>query len=130
MTMNVLFLCPHGAAKSTAAAAFLEREGKQRGLDLTIDNAGTDPDPIVNPIVADRLTADNLPEGRTPRRVTLDDLANADAIINIGCDIPELVDDVRVRNWLIPNFSDDADMAFASIEAELETFVRALVDDD
>lgn len=127
MTTNVLFLCPHGAAKSTAAAAFLARESEQRGLDLLIQTAGTNPDPEVNPIVAERLAAENLPAGQRPRGVSQEDLINVDVIINIGCDIPELVGDGRVVDWSIPNFSVDAATAFASIETELQKLVNALV---
>lgn len=127
MTTNVLFLCPHGAAKSTTAAAYLEREGLRRGLDLVIDNAGTDPDPVVNPTVAVRLAAQDLPPGRDPRRVSEDDLNNADVIVNIGCDIPALVGDGRVLDWSIPNFSVDAEVAFASIETAVDALVGKLV---
>jgi protein-tyrosine-phosphatase len=119
MTTNILFLCPHGAAKSTAAAAFLGREAHRLGLDLHIDNAGTDPDPVVNPIVGDRLEADRLPAGPTPRRVQAADLASADVIINIGCACDELPTDKTLHDWVIPNFSDDPVVAFAAVESHV-----------
>ena len=119
MTTNIMFLCPHGAAKSTAAAAFLHREAKRLGLDLHIGNAGTEPDPIVNPLVRERLVADDLPVASPPRHVSSDDLSNADMIINIGCRYDDLPTDKSVHDWSIPNFSDDPVIAFAALESHV-----------
>ena len=40
----VLFMCPHGAAKSVLASAYFQREAKARGLKVIVESAGTDPD--------------------------------------------------------------------------------------
>ena len=55
-TPTVLFLCPHGAAKSVLASAYFERMAKERGLNVRVESAGTDPDPTVSPAVAAHLT--------------------------------------------------------------------------
>src|SRR5215204_4610770 len=52
---TVLFLCPHGAAKSVLASAYFQRAAKERGLNVRVDAAGTDPDPAVSQAVADHL---------------------------------------------------------------------------
>ena len=52
---RVLFMCPHGAAKSVLAIRVLRRLAKERGLNVEVDSAGTEPDPSVAPAVATRL---------------------------------------------------------------------------
>ena len=49
---SVLFVCLHGAAKSVLAAADFERLAAERGLAITADSAGTEPDPEIAPGVA------------------------------------------------------------------------------
>ncbi len=40
---TVLFLCPHGAGKSVLASAYFQRLAKERGLNVRVESAGTDP---------------------------------------------------------------------------------------
>ncbi len=125
MTVNVLFLCPHGAAKSTSSVAFLQRVAAQRDLDLDVRNAGTDPDAEVLPIVRQRLEADGLGY-RTPRLLDDADLEWADLVVNIGCDLDGFTPSSVRSDWSIPNFSDDPEAAFASIEAHVTGLVAGL----
>ncbi|MGI9607893.1 MAG: hypothetical protein ACR2P0_17325 [Acidimicrobiales bacterium] len=126
MTTNVLFLCPHNAAKSVAAAAFLERASADRGLDVLVKTAGTEPDPEVNPIVRNRLVADGLPVEVVPRAVSDDDLKAADIVVNIGCDLAGRPGADATRDWNIPNFSDNPIAAFAAIESHVATLLTEL----
>lgn len=116
MATRIIFLCPHNAAKSVFAAASLTREAAERGLDVKIATAGTDPDPGILPIVRARLEAESLPidEG-PPRTVTEEDLSAADVIVNIGCSHDELPTSGPLREWHIPNFSDDPEAAFTAL---------------
>ena len=85
---TVLFLCPHGAAKSVLASAYFQQIAKERGLNVRVESAGTDPDPAVAPAVATHLARKGyaVPVSR-PRRVTDADLTTADVVISIGCDL-------------------------------------------
>ena len=38
---TVLFMCPHGAAKSVLASSYFERLAKERGLNVRVESAGT-----------------------------------------------------------------------------------------
>jgi protein-tyrosine-phosphatase len=116
MTVSVLFLCPHNAAKSVAAAAFLTRDANKQGLTIKTSTAGTDPDPDILPIVRERLETEGLPIDQPPRKVTEQDLSNADVVINIGCDHDALPTSKPVRDWQIPNFSDNPQTAFTALE--------------
>ena len=73
---QVLFMCPHGAAKSVLASAYFQKLAKERGLNVRVDSAGTDPDPEVGKAVAAHLTKTGyaLPIEK-PRRVTPRDVA-------------------------------------------------------
>src|SRR5687768_7810131 len=73
---TVLFMCPHGAAKSVLASAYFQRAAKERGLNVRVESAGTEPDPKVSPAVAAHLTrnGDPVPSG-APSKVTPEQLA-------------------------------------------------------
>lgn len=126
MTTSILFLCPHNAAKSVAAAAFTQSEAQRVGVAVSTDTAGTDPDSEMLPIVAQRLAADGHDIAHTPRMVSAHDLDTADIIINIGCNLDEHATLSTVRAWSIPNFSDDASVAFAALESHVQTLVAEL----
>jgi arsenate reductase len=88
---RVLFICPHGAAKSVLASTYFQRIAKERGLNVQVDFAGTEPDSAVAPKVLERLKARGYPPSAgQPRRVTPEDLASADLVISIGCDLTGL----------------------------------------
>ena len=53
---KVLFVCLHGAAKSVLAAADFERMAKVRGLPISAESAGTEPDAEIAPPVLAALT--------------------------------------------------------------------------
>ena len=42
-TPTVLFMCPHGAAKSVLASAYFKQLAAARGLRVRVDAAGTEP---------------------------------------------------------------------------------------
>ena len=87
-TTRVLFLCPHGAAKSVLASTYFRRLAKERGLNVIVDSAGTDPDPSVSPPLGVHLAQQGYPVStEKPRLVTADDLARADVIVSLGCDL-------------------------------------------
>ena len=116
MARTIIFLCPHSAAKSVAAAAFLTREAVERGLTLQISVAGTHPDPDILPIVRTRLEMEGLPVHEPPRKVTDEDLTAADMIVNMGCDHDDLPTLKALTEWHIPDFSVDPEAAFTALE--------------
>jgi arsenate reductase len=84
-------LCPHGAAKSVLASAYFQRLAKERGLNVHVLSAGTDPDPQVAPTVSNHLTKNGYPVPVSkPRRVTNREISNADVVVSIGCDLKGL----------------------------------------
>ena len=127
-TQHVLFMCPHGAAKSVLASAYFERLAREKGLNVRVDARGTEPDPSVSPKVAEHLTKNGyrVPV-TTPQRVTPADLASADIVISLGCDVGGLpVRAGTLRQWdEVPGPGED----FAGADAAIQRRVAALVDE-
>jgi arsenate reductase (thioredoxin) len=124
---TVLFLCPHNAAKSVIAAAYLERLAAERGLTLRATSAGTDPDPGVSPGVAGALLAEGLDvRAHRPRRVTAGELARASRVVSLGCNLGDIAPPgLAVESWDdVPSPSVDLARARAVIAAR----VRQLID--
>jgi protein-tyrosine-phosphatase len=124
---RVLFVCPHGAAKSVIAATHLERLAAARGLRIGAAFAATAPDPAIAPRVVTELLAEGIDlRGRRPRRVTDADLASASCIVTFGCDLA-VAPTTRVERWDdVPAVSDDYRRARAAIDARLVRLVEDL----
>ncbi len=126
MTTRILFLCPHNAAKSVAAAAFVTRQAKKQGIAIRTATAGTDPGPEILPIVRERLKTEGLPIDAPPSKVTNFDLAIADIIINIGCDHDALPTSKPILDWHIPDFSYNSQAALTALESHATALVGQL----
>ena len=125
---TVLFMCPHGAAKSVLASAYFQRAARERGLNVQVISAGTEPEPQVAPAVAAHLTKNGYQVPITiPRRVTDEEFATADVVISIGCDLKGLpAPHGTLQNWDdVPALSDD----FARADAKIRERVMRLVDE-
>lgn len=125
---TVLFLCPHGAAKSVLASAYFRRLAQERGLNVRVDSAGTEPDPEIAPAVAAHLknSGYDVPAAR-PRRASDTDMAATDIVVSIGCDLTQLpAPRGTLLDWDdVPAPSED----FARAEAKIRERVMQLVDE-
>ena len=91
MTTTILFLCPHGAAKSVLAAAYLQQQATKLNLPLSAQFAGTDPSAQISPAVIDALRLDGMDwSARIPHLVTQAELDQANHIISLGCSPDEI----------------------------------------
>jgi protein-tyrosine-phosphatase len=127
---TVLFMCPHGAAKSVLASAYFERLATERGLNVRVESAGTDPDPTVSPAVAAHLTRQGFPTPKSnPRKVTSKDLASADVVISIGCDLSGLPEPPgKLVRWdEVPPLSEDFAGADEAIRKRVTELIEELV---
>jgi len=125
---TVLFMCPHGAAKSVLASAYFQRLAKERGLNVRVDSAGTEPDPAVSSAVAAHLTRQGyaIPIAK-PRKATAEEVAAADVVISIGCDLSALpAPRGQLQRWdEVPAPSED----FAAADEAIRKRVVALVEE-
>jgi protein-tyrosine-phosphatase len=125
---TVLFMCPHGAAKSVLASAYFQRLAKERGLNVRVESAGTEPDAEVSSAVAAHLVKNGYPNPvAKPRKVTASDLATADVVISMGCDLKGLpAPRGRLLKWdEVPGPGEH----FAAADAAIRKRVLELVDE-
>ncbi|HYE85034.1 MAG TPA: hypothetical protein VEA16_01675 [Vicinamibacterales bacterium] len=126
---TVLFMCPHGAAKSLMASAYFQQRARERGLNVRVDSAGTEPDPQLSKAVVARLQKNGyaIPIEK-PRAATAADMSGADVIISIGCDLSKLPTPKGVvKHWQVPDFSANFDAAEQAIRDEVNKLVEELL---
>ena len=125
---SVLFVCLHGAAKSVLAAADFKRLAAERGLAVTADAAGTEPDPEIAPGVVATLRAEGVDlDGTRPRQVTAADTARADRVVTFGCELGEAMPAAAsVERWDdVPAVSENLPLARAAIRRHLDRLLDA-----
>ncbi len=127
--ITVLFMCPHNAAKSVMAAAYCQQMAAERQLGWRILTAGTEPDDEPAAAVVALLRSEGLAgTAQKPHRVTEAELAAADWIISMGCDLTGLLPPgTAVVHWdNIPPPSQDLLGAKQAIIGHLEQFLYQL----
>lgn len=123
----VVFVCLHGSAKSVIASEHFRRLSAERGLDVSVACAGTEPDAEIPPRVVQGLLADGFDvRGQRPRPIERADLERASRVIAFGCDLGDLAPPGRpIERWdEVPAVSEDYGRARDAIAGR----VRALVD--
>lgn len=128
---RVLFVCQHGAAKSVIAAEYLRRMADERGLRIESASAGVEPDDAIPPRVVAGLALEGFDvEGRAPRALRQELLADADVVVSFGCDVVLSDDDGRARRLMrwddVPAVSEGYETARDAILRRLDTLVRQL----
>lgn len=129
MTSTILFLCPHHAAKSVIAAAYFNRLAEQSKLPFRANSAGTEPDAAVNPKVAEMLLSEGIDvRQHQPRRVTKDELEQAERLISMGCTAEELeIAAERIEDWSdVPMVSKDLYAARDAIHTRIQALIAEL----
>jgi arsenate reductase (thioredoxin) len=125
--LRVLFLCPHGAAKSVMGAAYFQKLAADRGLPVEVDARGTEPDPAVSPAVAQLLRDQGyaVPVA-APKAVTAADTAAADIVVSMGCTLDGFPAPRRtLRHWDVPGPGEN----LAASSDAIRQHVRDLVDE-
>jgi len=129
MSYQIVFLCPHGAAKSVIAAAYCQQLADQQNVPLRATCAGTEPDAEVSPAVVALLRLEGIDiAGQRPRRVTHEELATARRIISLGCDLGDLArPGMVIEHWDdVPPPSQNLLLARDQIRAHVEQLVATL----
>jgi arsenate reductase (thioredoxin) len=129
MNERIVFLCPHGAAKSVMAAAYCQQLADQWGVLVRVTSAGTEPDAEVSPAVVALLGSEGIDVAdHRPRRVTPEELAAASYIISLGCDLDDLArPGMLIEHWDdVPPPSQDLPGARDRIRDHVEQLVVAI----
>lgn len=126
MPTKILFLCPHSAGKSLAAATYFRAAARRAGLEVDIAVAGPEPDEANMPTVVDALTEQGYRIDWSPRLVTEPDTNAATHLISIGCDHDAIPTDRQIVEWDVPLISEDLPGSLQAIYAECEALATQL----
>jgi len=126
MSTKVLFVCPHSAGKSLAAATYFRAAAGRAELDVDIAVAGPDPDEANMPTVTEALTAQGYRIDWHPRRITEHDTADAAHVISIGCTNDEIPASDLIIEWDVPLISQDLMGSLRAIHQHCEELARDL----
>ena len=133
--IRVAFMCVQNAGRSQMSTAFAEREREQRELadDVEILTGGTLPAGHVHEEVTEVMREEGFDfSGRTPRKISTDELESCDFVATMGCSTLELDADasqVDVRDWALDD-PDGQDLdRVREIRDETKGRVQALFDE-
>jgi arsenate reductase (thioredoxin) len=128
----ILFVCEHGAARSTIAAAYFNKLAKEQGLYYIAVFTGTDPDTVLTPGTAKGLIKDSFDiSGWTPKLVSGQDIKDAYKIVTFDCKLPTQ-DSVSIpaEEWNgIPAISKDYNIARNEIVEKVNQLITELPKD-
>ena len=125
---EILFVCEHGAARSTIATAYFNKMAEEQGLNYRAVFRGTNPDSILMPVTIKGLTEDGFDISNwTPKLVSPTDINSASEIVTFDCNIPAVDSSSKpLVKWNgIPPVSKDYKLARDQIVAK----VQELIDD-
>lgn len=89
---TVVFVCPHGAAKSVIAAAYFNKMSAERGLPYRAVARGTEPGEALSQTAVKGLVADGLPApAGKPQAISNEELRSAARVVTFGCPLPPRV---------------------------------------
>jgi arsenate reductase (thioredoxin) len=125
----ILFVCEHGAARSTIAAAYFNKLAQEKQLNYTAVFRGTEPDTVLTPGTAKGLIKDSFDiSGWKPALVSEQDIKAAYKVVTFDCKLP-LKDSLAVitEQWNgIPPISKDYNIARNEIVAKVNQLIGTL----
>lgn len=127
MTTNVLFMCPHSAGRSLAAATYFRAAAARMELDVTIAVAGPEPDEVNMPHVAAALVDQGFAIGWEPRLISAADTAGAQVLVSIGCDHEDIPTDQPIAEWDVPLISQDLTGSLCAIHDHAEALAKQML---
>jgi len=123
---TVVFVCPHGAAKSVIAAAYFNKMSAERGLSYRAVARGTEPQEAFSTVAVKGLANDGLTvTGDKPRAVEAKELRGAARVITLGASLPaRAVSGKKPMEWNDIPAGDD----YAATRNAIVSYVQNLVD--
>jgi arsenate reductase len=126
---TILFVCEHGAARSTVAAAYFNKIARDLGLKYQAIFRGTSPQDTLTPATKTGLIKDNYNVSKMkPLLVTKEDIANAFQVVTFDCVLPNK--DYPIRKPLqwngIPPISQGYNEARDEIVKKVNELIKEL----
>jgi arsenate reductase (thioredoxin) len=128
-TQTILFVCEHGAARSTIAAAYFNKLAKAQHLNYQATFRGTDPDTALTIGTKKGLTQDSFDvQNWKPLLVSKEDIEKAAQIITFDCTLPTNISVTKpMTQWNgIPAISKDYVIARDAILIKVQELVTQL----
>lgn len=126
-TKTVVFVCEHGSAKSTVAAAHFNKLASERGLSVRAISRGTNPDETFPEKVTAGLKSEGLAAGEpAPKKLTTEDMASAARVVRF-CPLPDEYRSASApEDWSdVPPISED----YAKSRDEMVSRIERLIYD-
>ncbi|MFC7137358.1 low molecular weight phosphatase family protein [Halobaculum litoreum] len=130
--VRLAFVCVQNAGRSQMSYAFAQREAERRGLGDRVEllTGGTHPADHVHEEVVDTMAEVGIDvSGRTPQRLTDEQLNECDYVATMGCSTLSLADTVRARDWALTDPDGKSPAEVAAIRDEIEGLVVDLFDE-
>jgi protein-tyrosine-phosphatase len=133
--VRVAFVCVQNAGRSQMSTVFAERERERRDLGDAVEilTGGTHPAEHVHDAVIEAMREEGFDlSGRTPRRISTDELASCDYVATMGCSTLELDaddSDVDIRDWALDDPDGEAPDRVRTIRDEVRNRVDSLFDE-
>jgi len=99
-TKEIVFICPHGAARSPIAAAYFNKMAKEKNMNYHATFRGTEPDETLSARTIKGLTDDGINiDGWKPQLVSDKDIKNAYKIVTFDCTVPSENSSALLEQW-------------------------------
>lgn len=129
MPKNVLFVCIENARRSQMAEAIFNQLAKEMKLEARATSAGTMPSDKIDPNIARVLEEIGVRvEDRRPRSLNNNMIAEADAIVTMGCLSKEVCPSVFIDKTIDWNIEDPKGKPIEKVR-EIRDEVRAKVEE-
>jgi arsenate reductase (thioredoxin) len=124
----VLFVCEHGSAKSTIAAAHFNNIARERNLTARAISRGTDPDETYPPNVTAGLGRDGLhAEESRPKKLSDADFATAGHVVVFNQQPSVQSNNSVIHDWSdVPAVSEGYDVARDEILERVKSMLHEL----
>src|SRR6267154_2148008 len=128
-TRTMLFVCEHGAARSTIAAAYFNKIAIEKRLNFHAIFRGTTPQDTLTAGTRRGLINDGFDVSKMkPLGVSKEDIDNAYQIITFDCELPGTFNARISESWNgIPPISEDYSVARNQIEKKVNELVTQLL---
>jgi protein-tyrosine-phosphatase len=124
---EVLFVCEHGAARSTIATAYFNKLAEEQGLNYRAIFRATNPDSSLTPATIVGLKEDGFNINNwTPRLVSQMDIDNASQIVTFDCNLPGSFSKPVIQWDSIPPISKDYNIARNKIAEKVQQLINEL----
>ena len=128
---EILFVCEHGAARSTIATAYFNKLAEEQGLKYRAIFRATNPDSMLMPATINGLTEDGFDiRDWTPQLVSQTDIDSASEIVTFDCSLPSIDSNSKpLLQWNgISPVSKDYNLTRKQIKKRVEQLIKDLAE--